>query len=122
MALINAVDVTYAGRHSVGAFVAVASENGAGWEAVNDPAELLKGLPTGTVLDHVRTFVPAPKGGEPLAGIDLKGQFAVGPDGVAWDFEEQSDGKIVAVFQMLAADTDDHIFFVEYGRRHSRTR
>jgi hypothetical protein len=120
MATINEVNVTYKGRHSVGAFLTIVSQGGAGWEPVTDPGDLLAGLPAGSVLDHVRVFVPVGTQEEGLvAGINIAAEHDMAG---SWNQVNKPDGTVVPTFQMLAGDTNFHIFFVEYGRRYSRVR
>jgi hypothetical protein len=124
MANITAIEVVYEGRHTKGAFITADMDGDGGWEALVDGDELLPGLLPGSVLQFVRAQVPVEKQEEgPAADINLVAQYEATVDGLIWDSVVQAGGYVAPVFQMTApAAGVAHTFFVEFGRKHSRTR
>ena len=121
MAVISSVTVLYEGINSIGLFVTIASAGGVAWEPVT-PSPLLPEFAPEEAIEFVRTEIPVETGEQgPVVGLGLAAEY----NGAASAREYTKDTATplnAPVFQMLAADTDPHVFFVEYGRTHSRTR
>ncbi len=122
MAAISSVTVMYEGINSVGLFATIASAIGGGWEAV-DPSTLLPEFAKDEAIEFVRIETPVETQQEPLATIGLVAEYNGAASSRAYT-KDTATPLNVPVFQMLAGvgDTDPHVFYIEYGRTHSRTR
>jgi hypothetical protein len=126
MATITDVSITYEGRHSKGMFLTIESAVAAVWEAVTDPDGLLPGIyqGSGEAIQFVRPQVPVLKAEQgPLAGSNLVAEYSGAAGEEAWETAAQAGGALVPVFQAICpVEEVGNVFFVEYGRKHSRTR
>jgi hypothetical protein len=124
MATVNAVSIAYRGVLSAGCFPTIASAAGAGWEDVTDAGALLPEIPGAVAaqgqLEFFRVLVPYEKGEQVPAGLDLRAAYTGAAGAERWS--NPVGGPNVPVMQMLAGDTDPHVFWIEYGRMHSVPR
>ena len=111
------------GKHSKGVMIVAQAEVAATWEVITDAGEELPGVlpPDTAAIEYVRTWTPILDGEQgPVAGLDIAAEYAAD---LSWNTVTHADGSIAPVLQMVApAEEVDHVFFVEYGRKHSRTR
>jgi len=126
MATLTSVTIAYEGRHTKGVFLTIESEVADTWETVDDPGELLPGVfeGSGQAIQFVQPEVPVLLGEQgPLAGSNLVAEYEVGAEGVVWNTATKTEGSLVPVFQVICpVEAVGNVFFVEYGRKHSRTR